>query len=66
MGQIGSAVYVGGSSKTAPMILIFSIVMSADYWFELYFEAKLYWYCHVDVISQSFIFKPVAHAISEF
>ena len=35
MGWIGSAVYLAGSSKTAPKILIFSIVMGADYSFEV-------------------------------
>ena len=35
MGQIGSAVYLAGSSKTAPRILIFSLAMGADYSFEL-------------------------------
>ena len=33
MGQIGSAVYVAGSSKTAPRFLIFSIVLGAEYSF---------------------------------
>ena len=38
MGQmewLGSAVYLAGSSKTAPRILIFSIAMGADYSIEL-------------------------------
>ena len=35
MDWIGSAVYLAGSSKTAPRILIFSIAMSANYSFEV-------------------------------
>jgi len=37
MGQmewLGSAVYLAGSSKTAPRILIFSIAVGADYLIE--------------------------------
>ena len=37
MGQIGSAVYLAGSFKTAPRILTFSIAMGADYSIELIF-----------------------------
>ena len=33
MDWIGSAVYLAGSSKTAPRILIFSIAMGADFSF---------------------------------
>ena len=33
MGWIGSAVYLAGSSKTAPRILIFSIVLGDEYSF---------------------------------
>ena len=39
MGQIGSAVYLAGSFKTAPRILIFSIAMGADYSFYVKFIA---------------------------
>jgi hypothetical protein len=35
MGWIGSGIYLAGSSKTAPRILIFSIAMGADYSFEV-------------------------------
>ena len=33
MGQIGSGVRLAGSSKTAPRILFFSIVLGAEYSF---------------------------------
>ena len=37
IGQIGSAAYLAGSSKTAPRILIFSIALGAQYSFYMKF-----------------------------
>ena len=35
MGWIGSAIYLAGSSKMAPRILILSIAIGADYSFDI-------------------------------